>query len=163
MLPRGRLRAHPARNRVPLYGTESPAHWSWYIRGRIEAHVWELCLDCLPCCVQGRSQARDALCWQLHPEQLQLAPAAAGLVSALTEVPIEADGQSLRLTDPPGLITPSITPSSPSCPRFHAFPVNIRGSAAALRVTAASVPRFWTVLCQGCGCTVFCGSCIKAP
>ena len=91
------------------------------MRGRIEAHVWELCLDCLPCCAQGRSQASDALCWQLQPEQLQLAPAAAGLVSALTEVPIEADRQSLRLANPPGLITPSITPSSPSCPLFHAF------------------------------------------
>ena len=73
---------------------------------QIEAHVWEHCLDNLACCAQGRGQARDELCWQLHPEQLQLAPAAAGLVSALTEVPIEADRQSLRLADPPGLITP---------------------------------------------------------
>ena len=48
--------------------------------------------------LQGPSQASDELCWQLHPEQLQLAPAAAGLVRTLTSIPIEAEERSLRVS-----------------------------------------------------------------
>ena len=47
--------------------------------------------------IKGLSQESDELCWQLHPEQLQLAPAAAGLVRALSSIPIEAGEHSLRL------------------------------------------------------------------
>ena len=50
------------------------------------------------CALQGLRQARDELCWQLHPEQLQLAPAAAGLVRTLTSIPIEAEERSLRIS-----------------------------------------------------------------
>jgi hypothetical protein len=88
---------------------------SMKMRVEVEAHAWELGLECLPWCVQGRVQVSNKLCWQLHPEQLQLAPAAAGLVSALTEAPIEADRQSMRLADPPGLMDPSPSPC------FHGF------------------------------------------
>ena len=48
--------------------------------------------------LQGPGQTSDELCWQLHPEQLQLAPAAAGLVRTLTSVPVEAEERSLRIT-----------------------------------------------------------------
>ena len=47
--------------------------------------------------MKGASQASGELCWQLHPEQLQLAPAAAGLVRALTSIPIEAEDHSLEI------------------------------------------------------------------
>ena len=41
--------------------------------------------------------ASEDLCWQLHPEQLQLASGAMGLVTALTSIPIEADRHLLTI------------------------------------------------------------------
>lgn len=44
-----------------------------------------------------RHAVREDLCWQLHPEQLQLAPGAMGLVTALTSIPIEAERHLLTI------------------------------------------------------------------
>ena len=44
----------------------------------------------------GQAASED-LCWQLHPEQLQLAPGAMGLVTALTSIPIEAERHPLTI------------------------------------------------------------------
>ena len=44
---------------------------------------------------RSRHAASGDLCWQLHPEQLQLAPGAMGLVTALTSIPIEAERHPL--------------------------------------------------------------------
>lgn len=54
--------------------------------------------------MQGGKYSRDELCWQLHPEQLQLAPAAHDLVTALISIPREAE---MRLPTILGLILPS--------------------------------------------------------
>ena len=45
-----------------------------------------------------RHHASEDLCWQLHPEQLQLAPGAMGLVTALTSIPIEAERHPLTIS-----------------------------------------------------------------
>ena len=44
-----------------------------------------------------RHATSEDLCWQLHPEQLQLAPGAMGLVTALTSIPIEAERHPLTI------------------------------------------------------------------
>ena len=76
------------------------------------------------CPVQRRRHAAsEDLCWQLHPEQLQLAPGAMGLVTALTSIPIEAERHLLTV---PGIAhSNSVTIS-----RDRAHPVDcmLRGS-----------------------------------
>ena len=57
------------------------------------------CRDLQTLCEQGPDQAGSQLCLQL-----QLAPAAAGLVRGLTSIPIEAEERSLSIPPPPGIL-----------------------------------------------------------
>ena len=80
-----------------------------------------------------RHAAGENLCCQLHPEQLQLAPGAMGLVTALTSIPIEAERHPLTI---PGKKQSNVMTTS----RDRSFPVDcmLRGSTRVLPTRGAS-------------------------